>query len=116
ARDAGSEPLVAVAAGECGARGVLAAWPAQAGQRPAVAAVLDSAACAAERVLDRRWLSQAESLLDRASFEERVAAEVGRARRYGREVALLVCRPADAAGLRACGRLLSAQVRRWDAV
>jgi hypothetical protein len=78
--------------------------------------VLTHAAPAAGRFFSRRSLLPASMVLAPGEFSQRVEDELQRARRYGLEVAVLVCRPYGGATLRDLSERLAALVRRWDAV
>ena len=97
-------------------RALLVALPEAGNDAEALLAVLHSAAPAVERILRSHLHDDAGFLLEQASFEERVTQEIGRARRYQRELSLLVCRPISANHVRLCGELLGARLRRWDAI
>src|SRR5579883_77524 len=55
-------------------------------------------------------------VLDEAAFRARVDDEIARARRYGRELALLVLRVPSAEAAIPLGELIGPRVRRWDAL
>lgn len=79
-------------------------------------AALCHAATAVGRVLPREVISAAGGLLDPATFVERATSEVERARRYRREVTVLVIECDQVAQLSTVSITLVGLLRRWDII